>query len=62
MHPLEDMPREKQRLKGFAWQDALRPKTRYDVCNRAVKPSQRTAVSTIARPTFPITKKIDAIK
>jgi hypothetical protein len=62
MHPIEEMPREKQRLKGFAWHDALRPKTRYDVCTRAVKPSRRAAVATLTRPTFPITKKIDAIK
>jgi lipopolysaccharide export system protein LptA len=62
LHPIDDVPREKQRLKGFAWNDALRPKTRYDVCSRHVRPSQRVAVSAIARPTFPITKKIDAIK
>jgi lipopolysaccharide export system protein LptA len=62
MHPLDNMPREKQRLKGFAWHDALRPKTRYEVCNRHIRPSQRAAVSTIIKPTFPITKKIDAVK
>ena len=62
LHPLDDVPREKQRLKGFAWHDALRPKTRYDVCNRHIRPSQRAAVSTITKPTFPITRKIDAVK
>jgi hypothetical protein len=62
IHPIDDMPREKQRLKGFAWHSALRPKTRYEVCNRTVRPSQRATVSTITKPTFPITKKINAIK
>jgi lipopolysaccharide export system protein LptA len=62
LHPIDDVPREKQRLKGFAWQDALRPKTRYEVCDRDIRPSQRAAVSAIAKPTFPITKKIDAVK
>jgi hypothetical protein len=62
VHPLDDVPHEKQRLKGFAWHDALRPKTRRDVCNRDIKPSQRTAVALIPKPTFPITKKIDAVK
>ena len=62
LHPLDDVSREKQRLKGFAWHDALRPKTRYEVCNRHIRPSQRAAVSTITKPTFPITKKIDAVK
>ena len=62
MHPLDDMPREKQRLKGFAWHGNLRPKTRYEVCDRHIKPSQRAAVADLPRPTFPITKKIDAVK
>jgi hypothetical protein len=62
MHPLDEMPREKQRLKGFAWHGDRRPVTRYDVCNRRIRPSQRAAVATLVRPTFPITKKIDAMK
>jgi hypothetical protein len=62
IHPLDDVSREKQRLKGFAWHDALRPKTRYDVCDRVIRPTQRVVVSTIPRPTFPITKRIDAVR
>ena len=62
LHPIDDVPREKQRLKGFAWHSDLRPKSRYDVCSRDIRPSQRAAVSAIAKPTFPITKKIDAVK
>ena len=62
MHPIDDMLHEKQRLKGFAWHGALRPKTRYEVCSRHIKPSQRAVISVILKPTFPITKKIDAMR
>jgi hypothetical protein len=53
--------REKQRLKNFVWHDEIRPKTRYDVCNRPIRPSQRAEAAAKVQPTFPITQKIDAV-
>jgi lipopolysaccharide export system protein LptA len=61
MNAIYAEPREKQRLKNFVWRDDIRPKTRYDVCRRRIRPSQRTESAAKTQPTFPITQKIDAI-
>jgi hypothetical protein len=62
MFPLDEVPFEKQRLRGFSWLGDIRPKTRYDVCDRLIRSSRRLETAGSKRPEFPITKKIDAIK
>jgi len=59
IHPLDLLPESQQQLKGLNWREAERPKTRYEVCDREVWPSQRAETELLQRPTFPITAKID---
>jgi hypothetical protein len=61
VHPLDLLPLSQQVLKGFLWRDAERPKTRYEVCHREVRPSQRAQMLLLEKPTFPITTKIDSV-
>ncbi len=62
IHPLDQVTKAQERLKGFNWREDDRPKDRYDVCERTVIPSRRTEAASLPLPEFPITKKIDAVK
>ncbi len=62
VHPLYKVTKAQERLKGFNWRDADRPKSRYDICDRTIIPSQRKSIDLIPKPEFPITKRIDSIK
>jgi hypothetical protein len=61
VHPLNLLPENQQQLRGFNWRENDRPKTRYDVCRREVRPSQRAETQLLEKPTFPITNKINSI-
>src|SRR5574344_20884 len=54
--PIYKLPIEKQRLRGFSWQEDLRPKSRYDISERAVRSSIRDSVSSESTPTYPQSK------
>lgn len=60
-YPLHLLPQEKATLKGFEWRDAERPKSRREICTETPRPSQRQETETLAKPTFPIRKRIDRI-
>jgi len=62
IHPLDLLPESQQQLKGLNWREAERPKTRYEVCDREVRPSQRAETELLKKPTFPITTKIDSVR
>ncbi len=51
-YPIYNLEKEKQKLKGFLWLEAKRPKTRFDVSDRSVKSSQAFVVKNIEKPTF----------
>ena len=62
IHPLDLLPESQQQLKGLNWREAERPKTRYEVCSREVRPSQRAETQLLEKPTFPITERINGVK
>lgn len=49
---LAEIKEEQKKLKDFRWLDTLRPEDRFDVCGRAVKPSDRVNASALPYPTF----------
>lgn len=51
-YPLFNLEKEKQKLKGFNWQENKRPKNRYDVCNRIIKSSQAQIKDLTEKPLF----------
>ncbi len=61
-YPLEQLPADKSRLKGYEWRDAERPKSRWEICKERPHASRRREVSQIPKPTFPITERINSIK
>jgi lipopolysaccharide export system protein LptA len=61
-YPLDQLPAEKAKLKGYNWRDAERPKSRWDICREIARPSQREETAKIARPAFPITRRINAVE
>ncbi|MDE7134568.1 MAG: hypothetical protein K2N86_04750, partial [Rikenellaceae bacterium] len=52
-------PNQKTVLQGFRWITKQRPQSRYDVCNRRLRPSERESVSNIVRPRFLVTVQIN---
>lgn len=46
-------------LEGFRWITKPRPKTRFDVCDRIIRPSERETTSSLVRPRFLITAGIN---
>ena len=62
IHPFDLLPESQQQLKGLNWRDAERPKNRYEVCHREVRPTQRAETELLEKPTFPITEKINSVK
>ena len=46
-------------LEGFRWITKPRPKTRFDVCDRVIRPSERETTSSLVRPRFLITAGIN---
>ena len=53
VYPVYNLEKEKQKLKGFRWLDYKRPKSRFDVCDRIIKPSQSLKViNSVPKPLF----------
>lgn len=53
--PIDKIPAgESQRLPNFSWEPERKPRSRYDITRRTVRPSLRTTVSGYAQPLFPI--------
>ncbi|GHU95269.1 hypothetical protein FACS1894156_4630 [Bacteroidia bacterium] len=42
------------KLRGFSWQSAIRPHSRWEICRRTVKPSRRHECSLFPLPTFAV--------
>ncbi len=55
--PIFELKEQDMKLKGFALHKELRPKNRFEVCTRKVKPSRRLEISDIPQPQFPETKR-----
>lgn len=59
--PIDKIPAgESQRLPGFSWEPERRPKNRYDITGRSVRPSRRFVVDGYAQPVFPVEERFDA--
>ena len=57
MYPVVKLETGKDKLKGFIWRDSARPSSRFDVCPRVIKSSERDTVQFIRQPLFPNTKR-----
>lgn len=55
--PVYNLPVDEQRLKGFEWRGEERPRTRFDITDRRIKPSLRVKIDSIAQPGYLYTKK-----
>lgn len=63
IYPIEKVPEDEPRfLEGFTWQDSLRPKSAYEICQRTERPSQRAECQLYARPTFRIDIQMEKSK
>lgn len=60
--PPKDIDVKELTLKGFSWQQDRRPKSRYDITRRSVKPSLRQLSLGIEQPKYAITEHIEKIK
>lgn len=56
-YPIVQLPPEEQKMKGFNWDPASRPVSRYDVTTLEVKPSERSAYSARPRAEFKHTER-----
>jgi len=61
-YPLDKIPEDSKELKGFAWHDNIRPKSKDDLFDRQIRKSQRAITQTFSKPTFKITARINQIK
>lgn len=63
IYPMDKIPEtHTQRFPNFEWLPHLRPKDRWDVCDREFRPSTREASESIPYPQFRITERIEADK
>ncbi|MDR3188130.1 MAG: hypothetical protein LBT94_02965 [Prevotellaceae bacterium] len=60
--PPKDINVKELTLKGFSWQQDRRPKSRYDITTRAIRPSLRQPSLAIEQPTYAITTRINGVK
>lgn len=59
IYPMDKIPPEQELyLKGFKWEGARRPSQR-DVFDRRIRPSERGERAALARPDFPLRRRID---
>ncbi len=61
-YPLADLEISKQKLKGFNWSEDLRPKNRYEVCDRMFRISERESSLKIPLPYFNNTNRFFQFK
>jgi lipopolysaccharide export system protein LptA len=57
LFPINEIPNNKLRLKGFNWSPEKRPKDRFAVCNRRIKLSEKATALKEEKPIFPYTRK-----
>ncbi len=62
IYPIEKLPEEDKILKGFSWQESRKPKSKEELFNRTVRPSQRSEVSKYTPPEFPYTKRMKELE
>lgn len=60
--PIVSLEKNKQKLKGFNWNEEIRPKNRYDVCDRRIYESERESVLKIPLPYFSNTNRFFKFK
>jgi lipopolysaccharide export system protein LptA len=60
--PPKDIDVKELTLKGFSWQQARRPKSRYDITRRTIQPSLRQHSLAIEQPQYVVTERISKIK
>jgi len=60
--PPKDIDVKSLTLKGFTWQEKIRPQSRWEITQRSIRPSQRKESRQISPPTFPITQRINEVK
>ncbi|MDD3272800.1 MAG: OstA-like protein [Bacteroidales bacterium] len=57
LFPLVSIEKGKDKLKGFIWRENERPVTRFDVCDRLVRPTENEKTIRIEKPLFPNTRR-----
>jgi lipopolysaccharide export system protein LptA len=60
--PPKDIDLKALTLRGFTWQESIRPQSRNEITTRTIRPSQREESRQIQIPTFAITRRIDSVK
>ena len=61
--PIDQIPAgQSQRLPNFSWEPGRKPRDRYDITLRSVRPSLRSIAEGYARPVFTIEKSIGATR
>lgn len=61
-NPLFLVTEDETKLPGYGWHIDLRPKSGIDILDRPLHSSERAVREILAKPTFPITKRIDKIE
>ncbi len=51
-YPVYNLPKDKQRLKGFKWREDEQPKSRFDITRHKVRNSKRASYATNKLPVF----------
>lgn len=61
--PINKIPAgQSQRLPGFSWEPERKPRNRYDITLRSIRPSHRHVVEGYALPVFPIEERFNATR
>lgn len=61
-YPLITLEKNKQKLRGFSWDETLRPKNRFEVCDRPIYESERESSLKIPLPYFSYTNRFFKFK
>ncbi|MDE5944095.1 MAG: hypothetical protein K2G93_00705 [Rikenella sp.] len=60
IYPIDKIPAgTQQRLPGFSWEPERKPRDRYDITRRSVRPSVRRTAEGYALPVFPIEERFE---
>ena len=63
LYPMDKIPASQpQRMDIFEWKEALRPRSKYDVWDRRLRPTQREENSSLEQPQFQLTRDIDELR
>ncbi len=54
LYPIFEVKPEQEKLKGFKWLPELKPKDRFDITDRILRPSQAELIEKIELPVFPL--------